>query len=86
MLYEVQGLPEGREISIRNVRTQSQCILRLRPSRDRSDSVAALRHQWTNLKTPELRDCVAKLRDDHELEHNVRLRVTSEYESVDPAT
>jgi hypothetical protein len=37
-------------------------------------------------KDPELRDCVVKLRDDHELEHNVRLRVTSEYESVDPPT
>ncbi|MGC1485796.1 MAG: hypothetical protein WA789_18535 [Candidatus Acidiferrum sp.] len=33
-------------------------------------------------KDPELRDCVVKLRDDHEVEHCVRLRATSVYEAA----
>lgn len=33
-------------------------------------------------KDPELRDCVVRLRDDHEVEHSVRLRATSVYEAA----
>jgi hypothetical protein len=33
-------------------------------------------------KDPELRDCVVRLRDDHEIEHCVRLRATSVYEAA----
>jgi hypothetical protein len=33
-------------------------------------------------KDPELRDCVVTLRDDHEVEHSVRLRATSVYEAA----
>jgi hypothetical protein len=33
-------------------------------------------------KAPDLRDRVVKLRDDHEVEHSVRLRSTSVYEAA----
>jgi len=33
-------------------------------------------------KDPELRDCVVRLRDDHGIEHSVRLRATSVYEAA----
>src|ERR1700676_62091 len=35
-----------------------------------------------NPKDPDLRDCVVKLRDDHDVEHSVRLRATSDYEAA----
>jgi hypothetical protein len=33
-------------------------------------------------RDPDLRDCVVKLRDDHEIKHSVRLRATSVYEAA----
>jgi hypothetical protein len=33
-------------------------------------------------KDPELRDCVVRLRDDHEVEHSVRRRAASVYEAA----